>query len=79
MNSYKNVSFIKLFFRFGIVFFILIFCIETVFSIVKNASFSIMLSKHFYNSQWQNYIGKFLLFSVLYGLFMAGYYKIFKK
>ena len=79
MNELKHEPFFKLVIRFGIIFFILIFIMETGFSILKNSSFSIMLKQYFLDGNWQNYLARLFLMAVVYGLFMAGYYKFIKK
>ncbi len=79
MNKLKNEPFFRLVLRFATIFFILIFIMETGFSILKNSSFSIMLKQYFFDGNWQHYLLRLLLMAIAYGLFMAGYYKFIKK
>jgi hypothetical protein len=79
MNSYKKVPFFKLVLQFGVGFLIIIFCIEIIISVIKNASFTVMLNQYFYNGNWIFFFERLIIMSVFYGLFMAGYYKFIKK
>jgi hypothetical protein len=79
MNTYKNQSFLKLTFRFGFIFLIVITIIKIVFSIFTNGGISGMLNEYFSASTWQLFVKMQLLMSALYGVFMAGYYKFIKK
>ncbi|MDX1829383.1 MAG: hypothetical protein R3342_07540 [Lutibacter sp.] len=79
MNSYKKVPFFKLVLQFGVGFLIIIFCIEIIISVIKNASFTAMLNQYFYNGNWFFFFERLIIMSVFYGLFMAGYYKFIKK
>ncbi len=79
MKSYKNSSFFKLVFQFGIPFFIIIFFIETIFSVIKNTSFTVMLQQYFYKGNWIFFFERLIIMAFFYGLFMAGYYKFIKR
>jgi len=79
MNSYKKIPFFKLVLQFGVGFLIIIFCIQIIISVIKNASFTAMLHQYFYNGNWVFFFEQLIIMSVFYGLFMAGYYKFIKK
>lgn len=79
MNTYKNQSFLKLTFRFGIIFLIVITIIKIVMSIFNAGSFSGMVEQYFSETTWQQFAKMQLGISLVYGLFMAGYYKFIKK
>ncbi|MBL4939370.1 MAG: hypothetical protein JKY16_03695 [Lutibacter sp.] len=79
MNTYKNQSFLKLTFRFGLLFLIVITFIKIVFSIFSNGGVNGMLNEFFSPTTWQLFVKMQLLMSALYGVFMAGYYKFIKK
>jgi hypothetical protein len=79
MNSYKKAPFFKLVLQFSIGFSIIVFCIEIIISVIKNASFTAMLQQYFYNGNWVFFFERLIIMSVFYGLFMAGYYKFIKK
>jgi len=77
--EYKKEPFFRLVVRFGIIFFILIFSIEIIFSVIVNASFTAMLQQYFLNGSWIYFLIRLIAMSVFYGLFMAVYYKFIKK
>lgn len=79
MATYKNYPFLKLAWRFARIFFVLVFVIEILFSIVKNASFSAMTENYFLNGNWNIFLKRLVFMACFYGLFMAGYYKFIKK
>jgi len=79
MKAYKNEPFLKLVLRFGLMFLISIFFIEIIFSIIINQSFTAMLQQYFFNNNWISFLKRLSVMSLLYGLFMAGYYKFIKK
>lgn len=79
MATYKNYPFLKLAWRFAWIFFVLVFIIEILFSIVKNASFSAMTENYFLNGNWKFFLKRMIFMAGFYGLFMAGYYKYIKK
>ena len=79
MNSYKKVPFFKLALQFCFGFLIIVFCIEIIISVIKNASFTAMLHQYFYNGNWVFFFERLIIMSIFYGLFMAGYYKFIKK
>jgi len=77
--EYKKEPFFRLVVRFGIIFFILIFSIEIIFSVIVHASFTAMLQQYFLNGNWMFFLIRLIVMSVFYGLFMAVYYKFIKK
>jgi hypothetical protein len=79
MTTYKNYPFLKLAWRFAWIFFVLVFVIEILFSIVKNASFSLMAESYFLDGNWIFFLKRMIFMAGFYGLFMAGYYKFIKK
>lgn len=78
MNPYKNVAFFKIALRFSIIFLIVIIFIKIVLASM-NVGFSGMLEKYFSSSTWMSFVRQQLIMSVIYGVFMAGYYKFIKK
>ena len=79
MNQYKNKSFIRLAIRFAIIFFIFVSIIEMVFTIIKNGSFTAMTQQYFSVETGLYYFKRIAVMSIIYGIFMAGYYKFIKK
>lgn len=79
MNQYKNKSFIKLTIRFAAVFLVIVSIIKIVMSIFKTGSISGMIAEYFSQETFQQFITIQLVMSLIYGLFMAGYYKFIKK
>ncbi|REE80650.1 hypothetical protein BX611_2299 [Lutibacter oceani] len=79
MNQYKEQSFFSLALRFGLIMIVIVSVLEIGFSILKNLSFSIMIEHVFSDGKWKFFIKKLVGLSVIYGVFMAGYYKFIKK
>lgn len=79
MNTDKNQSFLKLTFRLGFLFLIVITSLKIVFSIFTNGGISGMLNEYFSPTTWELFVKMQLLMAALYGIFMAGYYKFIKK
>ncbi len=79
MNQYKEQSFFSLALRFGLIMIVIVSVLEIGFSILKNLSFSIMIEHVFSDGKWRFFIKKLVGLSVIYGIFMAGYYKFIKK
>lgn len=79
MNKYKEQSFFSLALRFGLTMIVIVSVLEIGFSVLKNLSFSIMIEQVFSDGKWKYFIKKLAGLSVIYGLFMAGYYKFIKK
>lgn len=72
-------SFLKLTLRFAFVFFIFFTIIKVVIKIFSTGSFNQMVQAYFSEGNWLPFFTKIVVASILYGVFMAGYYKIFKK
>lgn len=79
MNQYKTASFLKLFFRFSIVFFAIVFLIKTVMGFFQFDGFKGLKNEYFIDGKWQPFIKTIWLMSLIYGLFMTVYYKFIKK
>lgn len=79
MNKYKAQPFFSLAVRFALIFMLLVSVFEIGFSVLKNLSFSIMVDHIFSEGKWQYFAKRIVVMSVLYGVFMAGYYKFIKK
>ena len=79
MNQYKNQSFIKLTIRFALTFLVIVSVIKIVMSIFKTGSISGMIAEYFSPDTIQQFITIQLVMSLIYGVFMAGYYKYLKK
>ncbi len=79
MNSYKNVSFVKLLLRFGLIFLVIITIIKIGVSIFQHGSFTGMQREYFSRENFGSFVKIQLVMSLVYGAFMAGYYKFIKK
>lgn len=79
MKQYKNASFVKLFLRFTIVFFIAVVIFKTVVGFFQFDGLEGLKNTYFVDGKWQPFLGKISVISLIYGLFMAGYYKFIKK
>jgi hypothetical protein len=79
MNKYKEQSFFSLALRFGLIIIVVASLLEIGFSVLKNLSFSTMVEHIFSDGKWKFFIKKLAVLSVIYGVFMAGYYKFIKK
>ncbi|WP_457617432.1 hypothetical protein [Lutibacter sp.] len=79
MKTDKKQSFFKMLFYFGIFFLIVVTLIKVLISIVKNGGVSGMISEYFAAGVWQQFIKVQVVLSLIYGAFMAGYYKFIKK
>jgi len=79
MNQYKNASFLKLTFRFVIGFFVLVTIMRLFIGFFKFEGIEGLKSAYYDNGKWQVFLKMQVIMSVLYGLFMAGYYKFIKK
>ena len=79
MNLYKNTSFLKLALRFFIGFFIFVTILRLFMGFFKFEGIEGLKQAYYYEGKWIFFLQTQLLFSVLYGLFMAGYYKFIKK
>ncbi|MDT0553005.1 MAG: hypothetical protein BM563_09135 [Bacteroidetes bacterium MedPE-SWsnd-G1] len=79
MNRFKNTSFLKLALRFFIVFFILVGFMRVFMGIFKFDGFQGMKTELFEDGKWMLFLQLQVGLSLVYGLFMAGYYKYIKK
>lgn len=79
MNQYKNQSFLKLTLRFGAMFLVLVSIIKIVMSIFNTGSISGMIAEYFAPETIKQFLMIQLVMSLIYGVFMAGYYKFIKK
>ncbi len=79
MNPYKKYSFLKLVIRFGIIFLVVITLLKIIVAIFQNEGISGMIEQYFSKDTWQQFAKMQLGLSLLYGAFMAGYYKFIKK
>jgi len=79
MNQYKNASFVKLFLRFTIVFFIVVTIIKMIMGFFQFDGLEGLKSTYFVDGKRQPFLGKTGVMSLIYGLFMAGFYKFIKK
>ena len=79
MNPYKNTSFLKLALRFFLVFFIMVGLIRVFMGIFKFDGFEGMQNEFFANGKWVVFLQLQVGLSIVYGVFMAGYYKYIKK
>lgn len=77
MSKIKT-SFWKLTLRFSIVFFIFYSIVKTIIKIFS-VGFEQMQADLFGPETMYKFLTEIILASVLYGLFMAGYYKFIKK
>ncbi|MDP2068736.1 MAG: hypothetical protein Q8K04_07195 [Lutibacter sp.] len=79
MNPYKNQSFLKLTFRFALIFFVVVTILKIIISIFKNSGVSGMIAEYFSAEAWMSFVTIQLVMALVYGLLMAGYYKFIKK
>lgn len=79
MNKYKTVSFFKLFIRFAAVFLVFFSIIKVGLQLFKTGSFSQMVQDFFGPETINKFLLQIIIGSIVYGLLMAGYYKLFKK
>ena len=79
MNKYKTVPFFKLFIRFAAVFLVFFSIFKVGLQIFKTGSFSQMVADFFGPETINKFLLQIFIGSIVYGLLMAGYYKLFKK
>jgi len=79
MNQYKNQSFLKLTLRFSLIFLVVVSLIKIIMAIFQTGSFSGMTAQYFSEETWQQFVKVQVVMSVIYGAFMAGYYKFIRK
>ena len=78
MKDYSKQSFFKLTFRFLAIFFVVILLIKLFISLFTGGITEVSLAS-FSDGTAVKFISKYLLMSLIYGIFMAGYYKFIKK
>lgn len=79
MNQYKKASFIKLVLRFTLSFFVIVTLLRLFTGVFRFDGFLGVKQAYLIEGKWQPFLQTQLIFSVIYGLFMAGYYKFIKK
>ncbi len=79
MNQYKNASFLKLFIRFTIIFFIVVALIKTFTGFFMFDGLEGLKNEYFIDGKWQPFLKTIWLMSMMYGLLMTVYYKFIKK
>lgn len=79
MNHYKSQSFLKLTLRFGLIFLLVVSLIKIFMSIFNTGSVSGMIAEYFAPDKIKQFLMIQLVMSLIYGAFMAGYYKFIKK
>lgn len=78
-NPYKNASFFKLALRFFLVFFIAVSILRIFIGVFKFDGIGGMVDNYFANDNWKQFLILQGTMALLYGLFLAGYYKFIKK
>ena len=78
MKDYSKQSFFKLTFRFLTIFFVVILLIKLFISLFTGEIAEVSLTS-FTDGTAVKFLSKYLLMSLVYGIFMAGYYKFIKK
>ena len=79
MSQYKKVTFLKLALRFFIGFFIFVTILRLFTGFFKFEGIEGLKQAYYNDGNWKTFLQTQVLFSSLYGLFMAGYYKFIKK
>ena len=79
MNQYKNASFLKLFIRFTLVFFVLVAIIKIVMGFFQFDGLEGLKNEYFIDGKWQPFIKTIWIMSLIYGVLMTVYYKFIKK
>ncbi len=79
MNQYKKTTFLKLALQFLIGFFIFVTILRLFTGFFKFEGIEGAKQAYLYDGNWKPFLQSQVLFSLLYGLFMAGYYKFIKK
>ena len=79
MNQYKNASFLKLFIRFTIIFFIVVALIKIFTGFFRFEGLEGLKNEYFIEGKWQPFLKTIWIMSMMYGLFMTVYYKFIKK
>ena len=79
MTSIQKQSFFKIALRFALIFLVFITLLKIIVTSLFYSSFNEMLHEYFSKDTWQAFAITQVTFSVIYGLFMAVYYKYIKK
>ncbi len=79
MNQYKYTSFLKLFIRFTIVFFVIVALIKIFAGFFRFDGLEGLKNEYFIDGKWQPFIKTIWIMSMMYGFFMTVYYKFIKK
>ena len=79
MSNLIKESFLKLTIRFSAGFLVFFSIFKMVLKIFKTGSFNQMVADYFGSGNWHFFVAQILIGSLMYGLFMAGYYKFIKK
>lgn len=79
MSNRIKESFLKLAIRFSAGFLVFFSIFKIGLKLFRTGSFNQMVSDYFGSGNWYLFVSQILVGSLLYGLFMAGYYKFIKK
>jgi hypothetical protein len=79
MNQYKNARFIHLFLRFSIIFFVIVTILKLGMGFFRFNGIEGMKNEYLIDGKWQPFVQLQVVMSLIYGLFMAVYYKLIKK
>jgi len=79
MNQYKKASFIKLALRFTLSFFVIITLLRLFTGIFRFDGLLGLKQAYLVDGKWQPFLKVQTVMSLIYGLFMTGYYKFIKK
>lgn len=79
MNQYKGKSFVELALRFAAIFLVVVSIIKIVMAFFNTGSVDGMMALYFGEDTWVQFVKIQAGMSLLYGVFMAGYYKFIKK
>ena len=79
MNTYKNARFINLFIRFTIIFLLVISLFKMITGFFRFNGMEGLKNEYFIDGKWQPFLRMQVFMSLVYGLFMAVYYKFIKK
>ncbi len=78
MSDISKQSFLTLFFRFFLVFLIVVTIIKVIFALVSDG-YEAMMIEFFSADHWMQFVKMQVVMSAVYGVFMTGYYKFIKK
>jgi len=79
MNKFKALPFYRIAFKFAAIFLVFFSIFKIVLKIIQTGSFSQMTTDYFGPETFTKFLMQIVLGSIIYGLFMAGYYKFIKK